>query len=83
MEDELIGGQCKSLDGEYMGTFAPKTRAYQGRGMMKFKSGDIYDGKWADGLMHGHGTFVYADIFEDDSEDSDSEKDDDAQKVSS
>lgn len=51
--DELIGGQLKCEEGEYMGAFAPGTRAYQGRGIMKFKSGDIFDGKWENGLMHG------------------------------
>lgn len=35
---------------------------------MKFKSGDEYDGKWENGLMHGHGRFVYAKMFADDSE---------------
>lgn len=54
-----------------MGQFAPHTRAYEGRGIMKFKSGDIYDGKWKNGLMHGHGSFIYAKLFEDDSEDED------------
>ena len=35
---------------------------------MKFKVGDMYDGKWEDGLFHGHGTFIYAKLFEDDDE---------------
>ena len=77
INDELIGGQCRSIDGTYTGPFAPKTHAYQGRGLMVFKSGDKYEGKWHDGLMHGHGTFVYADIFEDDSEESEEEKEKD------
>ena len=77
INDELIGGQCRSTDGTYTGPFAPKTHAYQGRGLMVFKSGDKYEGKWHDGLMHGHGTFMYADIFEDDSEESEEEKDKD------
>lgn len=41
---------------------------------MKFKSGDIYDGKWFNGLMHGHGDFIYAKIFEDDSEEEENSK---------
>ena len=51
-----------------MGEFAPDTRAFQGRGIMKFRSGDIYDGKWFNGVMHGHGNFIYSKIYEDDSE---------------
>ena len=38
---------------------------------MKFKSGETYDGEWENGLMHGHGTFTYVNIFEDDSEEED------------
>ena len=40
---------------------------------MKFKSGETYDGEWSNGLMHGHGTFVYCNIFEDDSEEEEEE----------
>ena len=66
----LVHGQVICKEGEYLGQFAPdNTRAYQGRGIMKFKSGDVYDGQWYNGLMHGHGTFIYAKIFESDSED--------------
>ena len=56
-----------------MGEFGP-TRLYQGRGIMKFVFGDIYDGKWLNGLMHGHGNFIYAKIFEEDSEDEEDTK---------
>jgi len=35
---------------------------------MKHTSGDIYDGKWEDGLMHGYGRLVYAKLFDDDSD---------------
>ena len=72
--DELIGGQVLCQEGEYMGEFAPKTRAFQGRGIMKFKTGDIYDGFWEDGLMHGHGNIIYATLFDDDEDDSDEEE---------
>ena len=68
-EGELIYGQLKSNEGEYLGQFAPVTRDYSGRGIMKFDSGDVYDGKWEKGLMHGHGTLIYADLFADDEED--------------
>jgi len=73
-DDELVGGQVFCQDGEYLGTFAPKTRAFQGHGIMKFKSGDIYDGEWKDGLMHGQGCFVYGKIFADDSEEEEESK---------
>ena len=51
---------------------------------MKFKTGDIYDGSWENGLMHGHGNLIYANIFEDDEEESDEEeKKEEAAKVTS
>ena len=49
---------------------------------MKFNSGDTYDGQWRNGLMHGHGTLVYAQLFEDDSED-ESEENSTSQRVTS
>jgi len=52
-QGELIGGVLICKEGEYMGAFAPKTRAFQGRGIMKFKTDDIYDGFWENGKMHG------------------------------
>lgn len=73
--DQLSYGQVFCPEGEYMGEFAPNTRAFDGRGIMKFKSGDLYDGKWRNGVMHGHGTFIYAQIFEDDSEEDEEQKD--------
>ena len=68
-EGHLIQGQVKSNEGEYTGEFAPLTREYDGRGIMKFKLGDVYDGKWENGLMHGYGRLVYAKLFEEDSDD--------------
>ena len=41
---------------------------------MKFKTGDIYDGFWDSGLMHGHGNIIYATLFDDDEDDSDEEE---------
>ena len=56
-----------------MGEFAPVTRAFEGRGIMKFKTGDIYEGKWENGLMHGHGTLIYGKIFDDESSEEEDE----------
>lgn len=67
-EGQLLHGEVKSPEGVYLGEFAPDTRIYHGRGVMKFTSGDVYDGKWANGLMHGHGRLVYSKIFADESE---------------
>ena len=69
----ITHGQVKNDEGEYLGEFAPETRLYEGRGIMKFKSGETYDGEWSNGLMHGHGTFTYVDIFADDSEEEEEE----------
>lgn len=70
-DNQLVHGQVLTHEGEYLGEFAPNTRAFHGRGIMKHKTGDVYDGKWSDGLMHGHGTLIYAKMFEDDEDASD------------
>ena len=32
--------------------------------MMKFTSGDVYEGMWEKGQMHGYGIYVYVEDFE-------------------
>ena len=32
---------------------------------MKFSIGDVYEGKWENGQMHGYGVYVYHEDFED------------------
>ena len=39
----------------YEGQF--KAKKAHGKGMMKWKEGDKYDGEWVEGLRHGHGTY--------------------------
>lgn len=29
--------------------------------MLKYVNGDVYEGEWTDGAMHGQGTYTYAD----------------------
>lgn len=40
----------------YEGEF--KAKKAHGRGMMKWREGDKYDGDWRDGLRHGKGTYL-------------------------
>ena len=56
-----------------MGEFALVTRAYDGQGIMKYATGDIYEGRWKNGIMHGTGRMMYAKIF-DDSDEEDGEE---------
>lgn len=42
--NQLVHGQVMTNEGEFLGEFAPNTRAFHGRGIMKHKSGDVYDG---------------------------------------
>ena len=43
---------------------------FHGKGLMKFAGGDVYEGMWEDGQMHGYGFYFYAEDFEgSDSED--------------
>ena len=51
--EDRTGGQD---DGKYEGEFQGYQR--HGKGKMVYKNGDVYDGYWKDGLLHGHGTYT-------------------------
>ena len=74
--NKLAHGQLRSQEGEYLGQFDRDDEDgryyYQGKGLMKFTSGDVYEGMWEKGQMHGYGIYVYAEDFEE----SDSEEED-------
>ena len=66
--DKLVNGQLKSKDGVYLGQFEQEKKSgrhyFHGKGLMKFASGDVYEGMWEDGQMEGYGFYFYAEDFE-------------------
>ena len=75
-DDCLKHGQLIGAEGEYLGQFDRDELGkyfYSGKGLMKFKSGDVYEGMWEKGQMHGYGIYVYAEDFEDSDDDEEEE----------
>ena len=48
------------VTGYYEGDVNSSTMA-DGKGVMKFSSGDVYDGDWENGKMNGKGAMLYHD----------------------
>ena len=75
---KMVHGQMKAAEGEYLGQFGQGEDGkyfYHGKGLMKFATGDVYEGRWENGQMHGYGVYVYHEDFEDsDSEGEDKDK---------
>ena len=47
------------MDERYVGQLYKNVQ--EGQGMMQFFNGEIYNGAWHDGFMHGNGLYSYPD----------------------
>jgi hypothetical protein len=46
-------------DGFYLGQINPQNNR-NGKGLLKYLSGDIYYGDWKEGSFHGKGTYIFS-----------------------
>ena len=53
---EVLAKEIKTPDGVYSGSI--RNNLFNGKGVMAFYNGDVYEGIWRNGRPHGFGKYV-------------------------